>query len=86
MNKVNSWVNDGSLKPVLLKCWSEYIGLLLKVIIKEDGIILCFSNDDFIILPLLKNLKDKAVDLKGCNIAILRTDMRDKEYLIKKED
>jgi hypothetical protein len=86
MNKMNSWASDELRNTVILDCWCEYIGFLLEVIIKEDGIVLCFSNDDCIILPLLKNLKDEAVDLEECNISILCTDLKEKPYILRRED
>jgi hypothetical protein len=86
MNNYGSWAKQSSHRLIILGFWEEYLGFLLDVIIENDDIIIHFSNNDYIILPTVKNLKNQLCGLTNCRISILHTDLKDKEYLIRKED
>ena len=68
----------------ILKAWEEYIGKLVKVEKKNDRGYLHFSNGVVVIVP--EELATKLGDKVGRRIAVLRTDLPDKQYLWREDD
>jgi len=74
----------GILLLVELRClepWEEAHGKLEEIKETEEGLILCMSFGNVCIKD--KSLIDRLQELKGRKIAILRTDIEGKEYLVR---
>ena len=77
----------GILLLVELKClepWEEAHGKLEEIKEIEEGLILCMSFGNVCIKD--KSLIEKLKELKGKKIAILRTDIEGREYLVRVAD
>ncbi|MBC7129354.1 MAG: hypothetical protein H5T45_06465 [Thermoplasmatales archaeon] len=64
-----------------LEPWEEAHGKLEEIKETEKGLILCMSFGNVCIKD--KSLIEKLKELKGKKIAILRTDIEGKEYLVR---
>ena len=72
------------MDAILLKPWEEYVGKLVKVE-KENGRgYLHFSNGGVVVVP--NELAVKLGGKVGRRIAVLRTDLPDKQYLWREDN
>ena len=70
-----------------LKKWEEIVGILSLISLNSDGseIFLHFSSKIIIKIPFSEDVFTEINKLVGRKIGILHTDLKDKEYIIKKE-
>lgn len=72
-----------SMKIIRLKPWEEFTGIFQDVKEEKGKIMLYFNQGNGIILPAGSQLRKRLKNMKGKKIAILRTDLENKPYLIR---
>ena len=72
-----------SMKVIELKPWEEFTGIFQDVEEEKGKIIIYFNQGNGISLPAGSQLKKKLKNMIGKKIAILRTDLENKPYLIR---
>ena len=73
-------MTDHCTRPHALGIYEECVGILMDIRLQEDGPIAQIGRL-YIMLPVA--MMDKLKPLIGQRIAILRTDIKDKAYLIR---
>jgi glycopeptide antibiotics resistance protein len=71
---------------IVLHPWEEIVDILMEYSCKDfNDISLTLSGNKIIFIPFSQGILDILSTLIGKKVAILRTDLKDKEYLVKKE-
>ncbi|WP_456478324.1 hypothetical protein [Geoglobus ahangari] len=78
-------INFGA-KLVALRRWSEIVGYVAKVILKENVCFIVFEGGYAVLLPNNRHDSESMMELIGHKVSILRTDKMDKEYTVKDEN
>lgn len=68
-----------------LNVWEEYTGYITDCSIRGNKIIVIFSDKSSLILPNRPILIEQLKHYSNSSISILRTDIPNHEYIIKKE-
>jgi hypothetical protein len=79
-------MGDDLIHTFRLKIWEEIIGILEAFSTEEDSyLILDFSAKFHVLIPYSIDMKMQLEKMIGKRIAILRTDIKENEYVLKQE-
>lgn len=90
MKNGTSWAkekNSKSSKIIILEPWAEIIDFLVSYEFKNlNEISIELSENKIILIPFSQRVLDVLSTLIGKKVAILRTDLKEKPYIIKAVD